>query len=63
MTLANHETGDLRQGDASHHLHPFTNHSALNEEGSRVPLASAEEGKEGIELEHKPDKKRLTDSI
>lgn len=36
MTLANHETGDLRQGDASHHLHPFTNHSALNEEGSRV---------------------------
>lgn len=36
MTLAKHETGDLRQGDASHHLHPFTNHSALNEEGSRV---------------------------
>ncbi|AXS39311.1 aspartate aminotransferase family protein [Breoghania sp. L-A4] len=31
-----HPTSALRESDAKHHLHPFSDHKALNAEGSRV---------------------------
>ena len=32
----NLSTEDLQRVDAAHHLHPFTDYKALNEEGTRI---------------------------
>ncbi|MGE0845416.1 MAG: aspartate aminotransferase family protein [Flavobacteriaceae bacterium] len=36
LQTPNLSTADLRRIDAAHHLHPFSDHGALNAEGSRV---------------------------